>query len=443
MRQFTLISLAIFCIGSFPYDGIANSIFIDGINAHFLEYQDSGEPSYRTEIHDPGIKTLILHTSNSELEAPVIDLGGNKQLILRFDDLGEDIRDMYYEFEHCTFDWQSSELDLYDYQEGYDNDLITDYKYSFNALTPYTHFKLAFPNDRISLIQSGNYVIRVYADNDKTKKILTARFMVVEKLASIRPNVQFSRVVSEREYNQEVDFAINLNKVPSLNPYAEIELVVMQNDRWDNMKYGVKPSFVNGQDLVYNYQDALTFDGINEHRKVDAKSVKYRTEEVAAVTLEENGYHMYLAPDKSRAFLKYSLDGDINGKFLIQNDDMLEPHLESDYVWMHFVVPVDALLGVGKMYLFGQISNWQLTEEFEMEFNQSESVYQSFHLIKQGYYNYMYLWEDAATSTVSTDYTEGNHSETENDYQVFVYFKDPRSYCYRLVGYKLFNSSSQ
>lgn len=446
MRPFTVIYLAtiLFACTSFSEIGKKSDNKVEmEIPASSDFYQGEANLSYQTEIHDPSIKTLVIHTSTSELKAPVIELGGNEQIVLRFDDLGEDIRDMYYEFEHCSFDWKPSELDLYDYQEGYDNDIITDYKFSFNTLTPFTHYRIDFPNDRISLTKSGNYVVRVYADNDKAQQVLTARFMVVEKMTSIQSNVQMSRVVSERDYNQEVDLKINLNKVPSLNPYAEIELVVMQNQRWDNAKYNLKPTFVKGQELEYNYQGPLTFDGINEYRKVDAKSVKYRTEEVAAVTLEENGYHMYLAPDKSRAFLKYTFDQDINGKFLIKNDDMLEPHLESDYVWMHFEVPVDALLGSGKMYLFGQISNWKLSNEFQMDFNINESVYRSCHLVKQGYYNYMYLWESATTKDVSTDYTEGNHSETENEYQAFVYFKDPRAYCYRLVGYKLFNSSGQ
>lgn len=401
------------------------------------------EVNYITESVDSNIATVIIHPMGSELDAPIIELKGGKKLVLRFDDLGENFREMNYEFEHCTFDWKPSELDKYDFQEGYDTDIITDYRQSFNTITPYTNYFLEFPNDRIDLKQSGNYIVRVYADGNKDNVMLTARFMVVETASTISANIQLSRNVSNRDYDQEVDVGVNLNRLESLNPYAEIELVVVQNQRWDNAKYGVKPSFSNGQELIYNYQDQLTFHGINEFRFLDGKSVKYRSEQVAEVIMKEDGYHIIMAPDISRAFKKYSIEQDINGKLLIQNDEMYDAHTEADYINVYFTMPVDALLGTGKMYLFGQLSNWNITEAFELEFNLEVSAYQLHKVLKQGYYNYLYLWQPTGTSSPTTDYTEGNHSETENDYEVYVYFKDNRCFCHRLVGYKLFNSFGQ
>lgn len=403
----------------------------------------SSPGNYITSSYDPNIATILVHTSESELDIPIIELNSDQTLILRFDDLGQDFREMYYEFEHCTFDWKPSGLDKYDYQEGYDNDIINDYAQSFNTITPYTNYFLEFPNDRISFKQSGNYIVRVYSDGDKEKVMLVARFMIVESISTISTNIQRSRNVMNQDYDQEVDVSVNLNRLESLNPYAEIELVVTQNHRWDNAKYGVKPSFANGQELVYNYQDQLTFPGINEFRFFDGKSVKYRSEEVTDVIMKEDGYHIILAPDMSRGFKKYSFEQDIDGKLLIKNDEMYDAHVEADYIHVYFTMPVDALLGSGKMFLFGQLSNWQITDAFELEFNPKVSAYQLHKVLKQGYYNYIYLWQGTGNPLATTDYTEGNHSETENDYEVYVYFKDNSCFCDRLVGYKLFNTSGQ
>src|SRR5690606_29286215 len=197
----------------------------------FSKVESDPSQPYTNQIIDPSIRTLLLYTSKSELDQPIIQLNGNEQIILKFDDLGEEVRDMYYRFEHCTHDWKSSDLHLMDFQEGYNTDYIADYQFSFNTIQPFTHYTLAFPNDRIQLTKSGNYVIKVFADDDEKQPILTARFMVVEPLSTIEAAIKRPTVVAERDYRQKVDVKVNLGGVETMNPYSEIELVVLQNNR--------------------------------------------------------------------------------------------------------------------------------------------------------------------------------------------------------------------
>lgn len=408
--------------------------------ATILEDESNEAQPYTNQIYDPNVRTMLLYTTKSELSPPVIQLNGTEQIILKFDDLGEDVRDMYYRFEHCTHDWKSSELHLMDYQEGYNTDFINDYQFSFNTIQSFIHYSVAFPNDRIQLTKSGNYVVKVFADDDEKQPILTARFMIVEPLAAISGTIKRSTVISERDYRQKVDVTVNLNGVESMNPYSEIELVVLQNNRLDNAIRGIKPSFIKGRELIYDFQNELTFDGINEFRNFDAKSVRYRSERVAEVDLKNDGYHIFLAPDIRRAFKQYSFDQDINGKLLIKNDDMQNAHLESDYVTVHFTMPVDAFLGNGDMYLFGQLSNWEMDDRFKMEYNPLELRYEKSLKLKQGYYNYIYLWKYKAQDSGTTELTEGNYFETENDYTILLYYKDRSTFSDRLVGYKVINT---
>lgn len=406
----------------------------------FSKVESDPSQPYTNQIIDPSIRTLLLYTSKSELDQPIIQLNGNEQIILKFDDLGEDIREMYYRFEHCTHDWKSSDLHLMDFQEGYNTDYIADYQFSFNTIQPFTHYTLAFPNDRIQLTKSGNYVIKVFADDDEKQPILTARFMVVEPLSTIEAAIKRPTVVAERDYRQKVDVKVNLGGVETMNPYSEIELVVLQNNRLDNAIRGVKPSFIKGRELVYDFQTELTFDAINEFRNFDAKSVRYRSERIAEVDLKNDGYHIQLAPDIRRAFKQYSFDQDINGKLLIKNDDMQNAHLESDYITVHFVMPVDAFLGNGDMYLFGQLSNWEMDDRFKMDYNPLNLRYEKSLKLKQGYYNYIYLWKYKNVETGTTEITEGNYFETENDYTILLYYKDRSTFSDRLVGYKVINT---
>jgi hypothetical protein len=404
------------------------------------EYFDTKELQYIDKIYDDNIKTVLVHIKGSELEAPIIPLNGNEKIVLRFDDLDENIREMHYSFIHCTWDWKPSDLQIMDYQEGYNNDIIEHYDFSFNTVNNYTNYRLEFPNDRINLKRSGNYIIRVYANGNQDDLVLTSRFMVVEPKVSIGATIQPSSVVSEREYRQEIDIEVNIGSTPTMNPYRDIELVVVQNLRQDNVITGVKPNFIKNEQLSYNYQGELDFDGGNEYRFFDAKSLRYRSEEVEEVRLQDDGYHIYLAPDWSKAFKQYTFENDINGKFLVQNDDMINPHLESDYVFIHFSFPVDAMLGSGEMYVMGQLSNWALKKSHRMTYNPDNLSYELVVKLKQGYYNYTYLWKYPKANSGTSDLTDGNHSETENDYLILVYFKDQSYFSDRLIGVERANS---
>lgn len=404
------------------------------------EYYDQKELRYVDRTYDKDIRTVMIHIKGSELDAPIIPLNGDEKIVLRFDDLNEDMREMHYSFIHCTWDWKPSDLMLMDFQEGYNSDIITDYDFSFNTVTNYVNYRLEFPNDRISLTRSGNYLIKVYADGNEDELLLTARFMIVEPKVSINATVIPSSVVSDRPHRQEVDVEVDLGSIRTMNPYDEIELVVLQNLRNDNMIKGVKPNFIKNQKLTYNYQDELTFDGGNEFRFFDAKSLRYRSEEVEEIRLEDDGYHIYLAPDWPKAFKKYTFENDINGKFLIKNDDMIYPHLESDYFTVHFMFPVDAILGNGDLYLIGQFSNRDLQQEFRMKFNPDNLSYELAVNLKQGYYNYAYLWKYKSADSGIWDLTDGNHSATENDYLVLIYFKDKSYFSDRLIGVERINT---
>jgi hypothetical protein len=404
------------------------------------EYYDEKEIQYTDRTYDEHIRTVLIHIKGSELDAPIIPLNGSEKIVLRFDDLSENIREMHYSFIHCTWDWRPSDLNLMDYQMGFNCDIIADYDFSFNTVTNYTNYQLEFPNDRISLTRSGNYIVKVYANGNPEELMLTARFMVVEPKVSINATVMPSSVVADRPYRQEVDVTVNLGSVKTMNPYDQIELVIMQNLRTDNMITGVKPNFIKNQTLTYNYQDELTFDGGNEYRFFDAKSLRYRSEEVEEVRLEDNRYHIYLAPDWPKAFKKYTFENDINGKLLVKNDDMIDPHLESDYVTIHFMFPVDAMLGNGDLYVTGQLANRDLNKAFRMNFNPDNLSYELAVTLKQGYYNYAYLWKYKKGDQGIWDLTDGNHSETENDYLILVYFKDRSFFSDRLVGIERINS---
>jgi hypothetical protein len=89
----------------------------------------------------------------------------------------------------------------------------------------------------------------------------------------------------------------------------------------------------------------------------------------------------------------------------------------------------------GKIYLFGGFTNWQILPEFEMKWNAETLRYENELWLKQGYYNYYYAYvRDNANGLIDITDLEGSYSQTENDYYIFVYFKQQSENFDRLLA---------
>jgi hypothetical protein len=78
-----------------------------------------------------------------------------------------------------------------------------------------------------------------------------------------------------------------------------------------------------------------------------------------------------------------------------------------------------------------------------MTWNFNTSAYELTLLLKQGYYNYEYVYVPQGSLVADHTNIEGSFWETENDYQLFVYYSDFSARYTRLVGYQVFNSNEQ
>ena len=75
-----------------------------------------------------------------------------------------------------------------------------------------------------------------------------------------------------------------------------------------------------------------------------------------------------------------------------------------------------------------------------MIYNEDDQCYEASVFVKQGYYNYEYVFvEDGFLSANETE-IEGNHSETENNYMICVYNRPINSRYDELIGIKRLNS---
>jgi len=387
------------------------------------------------------IKSVQLFREGFELSNPVLDLGGPDRLVLKFDDLSNEVKNYHYTILHCDPDWNESFVRQNEYLEGFPDNPLEDFAHSFNTTFSYINYQLAIPNERVQLKLPGNYILLVYENQNKEELVLSRRFYITENSAIIEGTVRRATRDAFKGENQEVNFTLLHPRLRINNPHDEVKVVIMQNGRWDNSVRNLKPLYIQEGRLIYNYTQENVFAAGNEFRYFDSRNKRINGEGVFETSFFRPYFHITLYPDEVRSNKRYFSYREMNGRFVIESQERVQDFdTECDYQFVHFSLPLEAPLLGGSINVFGELSNWNANKSNEMSWNFETSRYELTLLLKQGYYNYMYVYvPEGATSADHTN-LEGSFWETENDYQIFVYYKDLASRYYRLIAFRQLNS---
>lgn len=394
----------------------------------------------------PNIYSAKLFLKGNQLAYPILTLNGNEQMELMFDDLDGDVKNYYYTYQLCNADWTPVQVSTFDYIRGFAQNQITDYHFSSLSLIRYTHYHIQLPETNSRLTASGNYLLKVYLNNDTSKLAFTKRMMVVQNAVSISAQI-LSPMNPQFSYtHQKLQFIINSKALSISNPFQQIHVVVLQNNRWDNAIYMGNPSFYSGTNFEYNSDDVPVFQGGNQWRWIDLQSFHFQSDRIAKVEYLKNGFLIYARPDRDRSGQPYYYYEDQNGKYFLQTTDLISSDWQSDYGRVKFVfVPPDNSPFEGKdLYLMGEFTGYKLNDASHMIFNPLSGAYEGYALLKMGIYNYAYatLTSQQTHPILSFDFTEGNHFETVNNYNILVYYRPMGGRADQLVGIYALNSRS-
>ncbi|TLX76133.1 DUF5103 domain-containing protein [Labilibacter sediminis] len=392
------------------------------------------------QIFNNQIKTVRCHKFGWELSYPLINMGSNDKIILSFDDLSADTKNYYYSIIHCNENWEPSQLMEQEYIVGTNQNPILDYQYSFNTSIDYVHYKLLIPNKDVQLSASGNYIIKVYEDFDDSNPVFTRRFMLVEQHVNIHPQVKFAMNAELRKANQEIDFNITYPNFPMSNPLQEVKVKIYQNQRTDNAISDLAPQFIRNNELVYNYNRETMFEGGNEFRWLDIRSIRFQSDKIKNITFHDPYSHIELFPDIITRDASYFFKNDFNGRYIIEVQEQRDHEIESEYVFVHFSLPVKEPYVGGDVHLLGGLTDWKLNKRSKMKYNYNFKQYEISLLLKQGFYNYQFAFKPNNSDKASVSMFEGSHGQTENDYLILVYYRGIGDYADRLIGAKSFNS---
>lgn len=397
---------------------------------------------YQNAVFRDEIKSVQLYREGNELSNPVFELGSDVRLLLKFDDLAEDVKNYSYTIIHCDANWNESYIQQNEYLAGFPDNPVTDYAMSFNTTIKFVNYQLTIPNDDCSLKYSGNYALVVFEGNDRKNLVLIQRFYVVEPKVRIEGTVKKATFDPFNGENQEVDFKIINEQLRLLNPREDIKVVLMQNRRWDNAVLGLKPRFIQNNVLSYDYDKENVFPGGNEFRYFDIRTKRYNGENIESIKFMRPYFHATILPEGIRNNKKFMPYKEMNGNFVIESlDRVTDTDTECDYFFAHFYLPMQSQLVGGTVNVFGALTGWNANKTNEMKWNYETAGYELSLLLKQGYYNYQYVYVPEGAKKADSVNLEGSFFLTENEYEIFAYYRDPASRYDRLVGFVTVNSS--
>lgn len=390
----------------------------------------------RNEIFASNIATLQVVANDNWLNPlPVITLDGlnsDETLSISFDELSHLNHRYSYTIKHCEADWSpSQELIESDYVDGFaSGNTIDEYEQSINTNTQYTHYKLTIPNDRCRPKISGNYTVTVIDEDQDNAPILKACFMVTEQSMKSEMTQTSNTDIDINKSHQQVSMTLNFGSNRVSSPATQIKTVVLQNGRWDNAVKNATPQYIKTDGMIWDHNLKLIFSGGNEYRKFETLDPTHTTMGLERVGWDGTSYHAWIFTDEPRA--NYLYDEDANGAFCIRNSDNVENGIRSEYILTHFTLK--APRQPGAIYINGSFTQDRFLNKFQMSWNENDGLYEAVVPLKQGYYNYQYLTRNADGSITPLP-SEGNFCQTENSYQLLVYFRGQGERTDRLVNY--------
>ncbi|HMQ00655.1 MAG TPA: DUF5103 domain-containing protein [Cyclobacteriaceae bacterium] len=392
------------------------------INSKHLRLQDW--------TYEPEIRTVLLRPDqNVEVNLqPSVTALDNYNMVLAFDDLRNQNQFYNAKLIHCNYDWTKSTLLDLDFLDAFNEFPINNFDYSIDTAIPYVHYTFQVPRVKLP----GNYVLLVYRGSNQQDIILTKRFSVFQNEVNFIPESSLVGPGAFAQINQQINFTIRYRNYELVNPMDNVWVVIRQNQRWDNVVSGLKPNFVREgvRELEYRFFDKSLFTAGNEFRFFDIRSLRFPGQNIYTIDRQHDPVIAKLGTDINRSTQRYAQYLDLNGNFVVENADFGDGARRSDYLFVRFNLPSKPI--DGKVYVMGAYNAWNKTIENEMYYDNSNQAYTADLLLKQGWYDYTYHVE---SQSLPAHFFEGSFFETENWYEIMVYYRPFKPNADLLIGY--------
>jgi hypothetical protein len=416
-------------------DSLAQSVL-----TKYTQAKQSKTLRYEDFVYEGKIRTVLLYpytgTIDQQTYLPIMSLSQPTPFVLEFDELGEEAGYYMAEIQHCNADWQPSAISPLEYLQDYNEFRLNDFEMSGIPKVHYVHFRWELPKVKLS----GNYLLKVYREGDKTDLIITHRFIVFESLVTVNAKQNVVTGGEESQRYQQIDVDISYPSFRLIEPSTSVKTVIRQNGRWDNAKTMLKPLYVDETRRLLDYKYfnlENAFLGGNEFRMFDLRNFNSQGYNVRITKLTQELNTVFLYAEIPREGRVYAgNEKDQNGKYYIALTDGTEAATNADYAEVVFTLK-RAEPFENDVYFSGQFNRFALNNDNKMTYSAENQTYTGRYLLKQGFYNYYFTAANPKTGKRADDQIENSYHVTENEYDVIVYYKEPGARYERVIAYQV------
>lgn len=395
-----------------------------------------GEDTRQGE-RNPRFRTLRVSNPDNFMAPPVMRLGTDDRIEISFDEIGDDRSWLRYRLIHCNADWQPSRMQDSEITDGFNEAPVDDYAFSSNTFIHYVNYRIEIPNDDMSPLISGNYLLQVYPEDDPDDILLQARFYVAEPLVRVEGEVSPRTDRGFHDRWQQADIILDTSHFRVRDPFNDF-IVVTEQNRDPSVSSSVEhPQRVSGDKVIYQHVPSLIFPASNEFRRFETVRADYPGMHVDSTRYIGSNYHAFLTPDLPRASKGYEYDRTQYGRFLIREYNATDSDLGADYVTVHFTLVTPPMADCD-IYVDGDFSSHQRDSRYRMTYDSQSGAYTLQLPLKQGSYNYRYVAVGKTDGKEDYSRIDGDKYETSNEYMIRVYERLPGARADRLVGFATF-----
>jgi hypothetical protein len=396
-------------------------------------------------ISNEDIKTVLLYPygpnqdfAKRYLNPPVLNMASNQSLFLEFDDLRANYTQYRVKIIHCEIDGTQSNISEMDYLKEFNEFIINNYQVSRNTKVQYYHYIFKLPN----LYRSGLYKIAVFEEYTSGTPVIEKYFEILDAKVKINASINPAQDPQKWQTDHQINLKLDFGTYTIYNPQEELLVYVKQNFRNDRIfELNNKRLFAAGNNVLsYRFfENENLIPAGNEFRYCDVSSNFSKGDNVSEIKRGETD-KLRLIPQRPRNNKAYLNAYDNDGGFIINNYDNQEYELGSDYMEVSFVADQPRLDENEKISVVGKFNNWDKNDG-QMSINPNTGFYEKTYLLKQGIYDFEFELQNS-TSATNPNQFEGDFSETNNSYEIFIYHKSPRARSTELIGYQRLNSFS-
>ena len=389
---------------------------------------------FQHEIFNDDIKSVAIYPVGLPFQMPIIPLQSG--IVVEFDDLGEYIRDLEYTIIHCNQDWTPSNINVYEYLDGFDDAPMNDFSSSRGTIVDYMHYRLVLPNQDVNWKISGNYILKIWDRDNNDEVLMHLRFIVFE------PDLGLSEIELFRstrsgffDSHHEISFALGLKDVLLDDPMQSVRASVIQNYSWHSIQQLIPPRRYMRDQLYFDQHNSIVFPVKREYRLLDLRTLFSRGFRIHDIAAYVDGINVTLETDEIRGYeKKFGTDFDMNGGFAITNTDLLNNDWELEYVHVLFTLHFFNSPPEADVFVLGAFNNYEANADSRMEFDEESSLFYKEVLVKQGVYDYHYATKEDKGS-LDFSITEGYDNRAENEYHIIIYYRPFHGTYDRVIAY--------